>query len=499
MSAKNEWSELKQRAMVMSREAMVEPFCQWVDVFANEENAKGGLFANWLDWPAARRQEALKAILAGEIYKFGTGPQLEGLMLAALYHVLTFGRVIVATSMQLDGAVTRRVCHAIEELIGEPVKHIGSYTGISSRLTFPDVVNSQYVIADYHMLMEALYRNGAAFKKGMCIMFYEADVALYCNRLMFMDRGVPKCAGMAYRMRPELEGGSLSNNNVFDIGDGLKDLDIEICGSSSYMDKQSAEQLARQFGERIKVKPTPSPKAKITAMAYRTGAERMNALLQDMAKCQDDVLVFFPEDTIGNALQEELRKSGQSFVMVKDADEMATALETGTGKHIILESRMPTTLAALPREIRPANIFIAGLFINDCCYEKIRCTAERLTKMNGNIRQYFSLDDNIMKVYEEQGGFEKFFKIMDFTEKYDSWCQVRRVMGRVILKRLDNMRQAVLDETLPLISTSFTGRVKVNMDRGKPGVVNKAAKIGEGLCFCGSGKPFKECHGKPRS
>ena len=497
MSARTEWSELKQRSLVMSREAMVEPFCKWTEVFAAEEKERSGVFVQWLSWPEASRQAALRGLIGGEVVEFGTGPQLEGVLLAALYHVLTFGRVIVATTTIVDYALVRRVCQSIEELLGEPVRHIGSYTGVRSALTIQDVVESKFAIADYHMLMESMFKAPPAFKVGMCIMFYEIDLSLYANRIMFMDRGVPTATGMIYRTSRNIEPRCLQNNNVYDIKAGLHELSIEISGSVSYIDKLSAEQLNEQYSGLLRKRVLPSPKLKRTAYAYRTAGDRLAALLGDILKCKNDVLVFFSEEAVGTALQEELRKSGQSCVLVNDADEMATALEAGNGKHVILQNRIPTTLSAVPNERRPASLFVADLFINDLCYEKMLCAAQRLTKLDGKMQVYFSLEDTLLKIYEEQAGFEKFFSLMDFTEKYDSMRQIRRVMASMILRRLDKMRKAVLDDTLPLVTTNLKGRTKMRSYtlRTTHGAGRKSS-IGEGLCFCGSGKPFKECHGK---
>ncbi len=484
----------------MSRDALVEPFCKWTEVFAAEEKERSGIFVNWLSWPEEKRQAAIKGLVTGEIVKFGTGPQLEGVLLAALYHVLTFGRVIVATATIMDIALTRRICRSIEELMEEPVRHVGSYSGVRSSLTIQDLTEAKYVITDYHMMMESMFKAPPAFKTGMCIMFYEMDIALYCNRIMFMDRSIPTATGMIYRMDSNEKPQCVKGNNVYDIRDGLHDLSIDVCGSVSYMDSFSAEQLNKQYKGVLKGTVTPTPKIQRISYAYRTAADRLAALLSDILKCKNDVLVFFSDESIGTALQEELRKSGQPCVLVRDADEMATALETGTGKHVILENTVPTTLSAVPKERRPASLFVADLFINDMCYEKIFCAAERLTLLEGKMRIYFSLEDNLMKIYEEQGGFEKFFSLMDFTELYDTMRQIRRVMATMILRRLDKMRKAVLDDTLPLVTTNLKGRTKMKSYtlRTSQGSAKKAA-IGEGLCFCGSGKPFKECHGKAMS
>ena len=496
MSARTEWNELKQRSLIMPREAMVEPFCKWTETFAAEEKERSGIFVQWLSWPEERRLAAMKGLVTGEIVKFGTGPQLEGVLMAALYHVLTFGRVIVATATLLDVTLARRVCRSIEELIGEPVRHVGSYAGVRSSLSITDTVDAKYVLADYHMMMETMFKAPPAFKTGMCIMFFEADYSLYSNRIMFMDRGVPTAAGMIYNTTKDVKPNCLNNKNAYDIKDGLRELSIEVCGSTSYIDKLSADQLNEQYHELIKTPVTPSPKIRRTAYAYRTSADRLAALLSDIQKCKNDVLVFFSDEAIGAALQEELRKSGQTCVLVNNADEMSTALETGSGKHVILEGNLPTTLAAAPKEPRPASLFVADLFINDLCYEKMLCVAERLTKLEGIMHVYFSLEDTLMKIYEEQGGFEKFFNLMDFTEKYDSLRQIRRVMGKLILGRLDKMRKAVLDDNLPLVTTNLKNRSRMKSYtlRAAHGSTKKA--IGEGLCFCGSGKPFKDCHGK---
>ena len=64
--------------------------------------------------------------------------------------------------------------------------------------------------------------------------------------------------------------------------------------------------------------------------------------------------------------------------------------------------------------------------------------------------------------------------------------------------------------SIPCDATAYTEDFPIftliGMPGGKPAPApareGKSKKVGtrlEGLCFCGSGKPFRECHGKPKA
>ncbi|MBQ9367450.1 MAG: SEC-C domain-containing protein, partial [Victivallales bacterium] len=75
----------------------------------------------------------------------------------------------------------------------------------------------------------------------------------------------------------------------------------------------------------------------------------------------------------------------------------------------------------------------------------------------------------------------------------------RRVLAKTILSRLRSMRKQVMNDNMPLPVVSLKERQTSDTANRPARSVSKVHKMVDGLCFCGSGKPFKECHGKPRS
>ena len=111
------------------------------------------------------------------------------------------------------------------------------------------------------------------------------------------------------------------------------------------------------------------------------------------------------------------------------------------------------------------------------------------------MRVYFSLEDQLFTAYEEKAGFEKLFKLIDFTEKYDPWRQIRRVLAKTMEKRLHKHRLVDMDESQPMITMLIQGGKSASLQGNeRPHLTSKL----DAPCFCGSGKPFRECHGKKK-
>ena len=499
MTAKSEWMELTQGSLVLSREAQIEPFCAWVEHFVQEEKGRTGAFDRWLELPVSTRGALLRRLIAGEIVCFGDGPQLEGLILASLFHVLTFGKCLIMNMMRVDAVLVRNISRSLEGILDEPLTHIGNFAGVNSPLKFNEIQKNKLAICDYYMFATALHAQPDLFAEGLPILFLEIDSILYSNRIIFYDRGVPQSAGMIYNTDEKLVPLWRGSRNLYDVSEGLRQRKIWIGGSCSNLNPQAAEQLVKQYPLLITKPVKPNFKLDYSAFAFKTGTSRISALLTDILKSPEDAIVFFSEEEVGAKLMEELRKSGQDYVQVRDTEEMVTALASGAGKHVVLESKMSSTLFTPPTEKRPATIYVADLFLSEISYVKMMAAVCRMAEVKHGMRLYFSLEDPLVKLYEEQGGFGRFFDLMDFTEKYDPWRQIRRVLAKVLLSRLASMRKRVLNDNMPLPVISLRDRQVADV-AGRPArSISKVRKMVDGLCFCGSGKPFKECHGRPRS
>ena len=349
------------------------------------------------------------------------------------------------------------------------------------------------------MFATALRVKPEIYAEGMPILFLEIDSILYSNRLIFYDRGIPQAAGMIYNTDEKTAPMWRSSRNIYDVSEGLRQRKIWIGGTCSNMNSQSAEQLAKQYPYLITKPVKANFKLDYSAFAFKTGDERIAALLKDILKSTEDAIVFYSDDEVGTKLMEELRKSGQDYVLVRDTEEMVTALASGSGRHVVLESKMTSTLFSPPSERHPATVYVADPFLSDISYAKMIAAAERMAVLKHSMRIYFSLEDALVKLYEEQGGFARFFDLMDFTEKYDPWRQIRRVLAKTLLGRLASLRKQVLNDNMPLPVVSLRERQVADYASRPARNASRVRKMVDGLCFCGSGKSFKECHGRPHS
>lgn len=505
MTAKTEWLELKQRAMIMARSAQIDSFYDWTEVFIKEEAEKGNAFKDWLSLAPETRKSLLYDLINGEIVKFGDGPQFEGVMLASLFHVLTFGRCLVLTAMKLDGPAVRRVSRCLEELLDEPVKTIGSeLTCVPSNTKFSDVVRTPLAIADYFLFACDLLVHAQNFQPGLPVMFLEIDTCLYRNRLMFFDQRRPQTTGMIFRANVDIVPLWRGSKNVFDTVVELRQLKLLVGGSVSYVDKGVAMELGKQLKDVTDKKVTSNFEQKFTAFTFRKNDERSRAILTDIMKCECDALVFYNDEDLGMKLASELRKGGMDVVIVKNTEEMTTVLQSQSGKRVILSDLQVSTLSACPEKLdKHVQIFIAELLLDESSFSKIVASVKRIAIVDKPPVFYFSNEDKLLSIYEEQGGFEKFYNIMDFTEKYDPWRQIRRVLAKLIISRVNEIRSDCLDDNMPIPATSMERYDVVfsNATNNNPSarVRKRNVNLTEGLCFCGSGKPFKECHGKPKA
>ena len=175
-------------------------------------------------------------------------------------------------------------------------------------------------------------------------------------------------------------------------------------------------------------------------------------------------------------------------------------MKTGDDKRRIMIFRgLPSPLTFQDQPLCEGALFVAEHFVSMAVHDKLFSFSRLIFKETQQPRIYFSLEDSLFAIYEEDAQFKKLFNIIDFTEKYDPWKQIRRVLAKAMLNKLHKVRMTCLNEEMVVFTTSLA-KVADHYSNGfAQQQQQRAAKTSvkmEALCFCGSGKPFKECHGK---
>jgi hypothetical protein len=107
---------------------------------------------------------------------------------------------------------------------------------------------------------------------------------------------------------------------------------------------------------------------------------------------------------------------------------------------------------------------------------------------------YFSLDDQVAMIYTTKGDFSRSFNLIEFTEKKYSKSWVRKFVAQRILRNVYRLRQLYWQGGSPILTSVFFP--SPHEFKKIKEVKKQISKNLSGFCFCGSGKKFKDCHGK---
>lgn len=494
MTVQEEWRKLRKAAPDMERGALAAAFCEWSERFtAEDEGEDSGCFRHWRRLPEAERQAKLRQAVTGGIPEMGSGPQIELALLTALFHVLRRGRCIISLAAICDRVLIRAAVRRFRDLDSIVVKSVGML-GEYTSLKFSDCLLAQIVIIDHYIFASILRSNPEQLPGGLPVFFVEIDCCLYCNRLIFYERSVPRASGLIYKSvlpQPAWAG----NPAIFDAVQEMKKLGLELCGCYSYMDSFTAGEVNKLLRDRVIGRIRGSRAIGFSAFTYRTSALRHAAVVRDVQKCEGNAIIVCLTEANVKEMQEALRKSGVEFTVTTVADDVGTALAMAKPerRRVIIYAGMPTSQTAPPPERMPGELFLAECYLTDNYQAKMIAMSRRLMDCQQSPRLYYSLEDRLLTIYEQEGGFGRLFDVIEFTERYDPWRQIRRVLAKAMLRKLNRLRATLLDDNAPIPSLPLTGRGSSRPERRSQ--ASRGAQI-EALCFCGSGKPFKECHGK---
>jgi len=501
MAILERWQELRDLAAKKPPASeLFEAFISWTDAFTAASEDHEALFAAWRLLDGATQRRFLQQALADKIPAVGSGPQLELSVLVALYRFLEGRRCYIITPFYIASPVVRSMEKALSALPGVTVRSAGFMCG-SSQLKLSDCLQAAIVMVDYYVLAAAFRGKPELLAAPLALFFLELDMCLYHNRLLFYERGMPKAAGMIFNAttaEPFDQDGE-KKKLAFDVLGNLVKHGVRCGGVLSRISPYVAGELDKWGrGALLPKAVTPAKAAPYAAFTYRSNKERVAALAQDIMKSPHNALVVgFAEVTI-KALQEELRKSGQDCTSSNKTSDIPTFFAMAGGpKRVMLFRGMPSTLITRTADCPPGVLYIAEHFLCADHHLKILSACEKVLTLQQPMRLFCSLEDPLFDMYSQEAGFSRFFDIIDFTERYDPWRQIRRVLAKAMIRKVQRLRELSLHEDSPMITTTLLNPSSVIVPQNNKGT-RHAARM-DAPCFCGSGKPFKECHGRPKN
>ncbi|MBP5671375.1 MAG: SEC-C domain-containing protein [Victivallales bacterium] len=496
MSIQDQWLQMRKETTAAEAD-LLNQFIPWTEDFTAPENDPNGTFHLWRVLDKDLRLNLLKNAIGGTIVSYPKCPQIELGFLYALFQLLCHRRTFICCPLPIDGLTIRHLIEKITAIEKLRIDLLGHAVGTPQR-HLADCQNCDFAFADYFQFFSAIKRQPELFKSQVQAIFIpEGDFTLYANRIMAFEHNIPKATGIIYKSTGKIPD-IWASQEIIDIMTYLKDAKIALAGASCHIDPYTAQEVNFVMGSAFK-KPLKADKhLPFSAFTYRTSQERASAVANDVAKAKGNAMIVCYSDPILSLIQEELRKSGLEFTYTTRSADILTFFQLkGDDKRKILIFRgLPSTLQFQEKPLCQGALFVPEHFVSMTIHDKLFTFSRLIFEETQPPKIYFSLEDSLFSLYEEDAQFKKLFNIIDFTEKYDPWRQIRRVLAKAMLNRLHKIRTECLNEEMIIFTTSLA-KTADNYNISMPAQRKGASSVKmEALCFCGSGKPFKECHGK---
>jgi len=490
MDLAQQWQELRSISRDTARQserpaayrsfvqALVEHSERGADLVPGDEGARQRFFT------------ALEQVCGGDIVAVGTLPQFELCILAALWFIAEGKRVLVLPGMPVDTGFTRDLTRTLSRELKFEAKAVGPAFGNAVQ-RLRDSLRGDLVLCDYGQLITELFAKRDLLKQRPTVaLFCEADLCLYDGRLGLFDAGNMQAVGAIYHAT----GKPLpweEQVSVLDFAEAVREFDT-LCGVASYLPPLVTRELETVYGGAMKGKIRAESGPAYTTFIFRTLQDKGRFLARRISEMEGDALVFHCQDATRRAVTEELRQWGCAAVPLPDSRALQSFLGAkDTKKRVGFLPTMPSMLVSGAPDQRPdINLVVAEHFIFDHHHAKIRAFGDRHLNLPSKPLFCFSLEDQLFLPYADQ--FSRSFDLIEFTERYDKFLQVRRVMARSILRKVHRLRRKYLTEEYPVL-TSVSPRGVRAKKAGK--MRQEIGKRLDSLCFCGSGKLFKDCHG----
>lgn len=485
------WKEFRETVRTGSREESVNAL---IEVARTLQGTAG--FRHPLPPPDSDDEQHLASVLRqmidGQYVEVGPAPQGMLAMLVALHLLAQDMKVFLFSGLSLGW----------ENPAQSPLP------GLRERMHFqPDIqweepgesrpYHGQLIFADYAGFLQRTLRDENRLEGQDCAaVFCEADLCLYDRRLVFADDGNLRAIGALYEGE-EGSGTWYESPDFLDARDALQQFSM-VCPITSHTSERVRRELLEAYGSVLGGQGETRKNVTIPAVAYRTHREKTRALAEDADAAGGPSLVFFLEartrDLLENALSgqglttQRLTSMKQTFAFIDNANDGEVGLFPG--------------LPALERDKAPRdkplfNVFIAEHYPFEHHHQKIFAFCSKHLRRRYGPYFYLSLEDAVTAVFpREREHFRKTFGVIETSEKWlSAGKSIRKWAAWLILRKLYAQRSKRFGNKVPILMAE--GAFHQEPEKLEPTKTSIRNQL-EGSCFCGSGKPFAECHGGER-
>ena len=448
----------------------------------------------------------LHSLVDGNVLAVGRMRQIELVLLASLFFLAQGKRVLVLSGMPVEASVIQERVAFLGEKLGIDLS-LGVRPPAKGAKT-PEFVGD-LILADYIQLVRACHVGWKGYEERPTVaLFCEIDLCLYDGRIFFFGNRQLRAVAGVYRSTGK-DIGWPDPKGVVDFKDLAGNFDA-LCGVTSYLPPTVRSELLTVYSPSIKNVITHAKAPPLVPLVFRTREEKYDALCNDIIGAEGHALIFFAHQPTHQALSKKLADLGQTTVPIRNIKDFASFLNADNSKkRIAFFPGFPHLAEFTTPEGYVLNVFIAEHYPMLHHHTKVQAFTEQTGKINMGPWLYCSLEDEMISAYASDQDFSASFNLIEFAEQRGLSERLRAVVpksmakkahtrlvrswvARFILRKVHHMWRANITEEFPILRVGYP-----TMPAQRPkGMKKKIGKHLESPCFCGSGKPFKECHGK---
>jgi len=484
------WEELKEQIKQNLNQAYIlENYSKFIHSYLSDPS----LFPNYNRLDKDKKELFGKSLMSLANCRFidvGSLSHIELAFAAALFFVAKGTQVFIFTFGPVDLNHYSEFFEACEKDFAIKIGVVDKSVDGSER---GKIYQRDIVVADYILFTKDFYRdNGLVNQKDITALFCNFDLCLYDRRIFFFESEYLQFAGAVYHSK----GGSVDQKGPFNIVDyrNILPMFTHKAGLCSGITKELIREMNRVYGIMIDGADKFIDR-KMPALVFEDKKEKIRVLCDDIAKANGYTLVFCELPETFSSLTKELNDRGSKVTSIFSDSELVDFFSrTGKEKPVGLVRgmvRFDTPDAISENDV---TVVLAEHYLFLHHHTKIRILCNERLNCKSAPKLYFSLDDEMARIYTEEGNFTPTFKLMKFTEKRYRKQLVRKWIAQRILKKVYRMRRFLWNENCPVLTTVFFSAPQKKSKSAKHS--KDIRKSLSSLCFCGSGKKFKDCHGK---
>ncbi len=432
--------------------------------------------------------EAARRLGPGVILDLPRLPEGATLVLAALRDLARGRRVVVVDFRSWTGEA-KALAAAVREMTGLTVQVLGGALPAPYR---KEDYEADLVLTDILRLGTDLHRTPALFSdRPTVLLAANIDLCLYDYRLLVFENGTFRVAAAVEHSEgaaPEW----YAHENLFDWAREIRAFSAA-AGIGVDIEGTVLRELATVYGMRADQRARHARLRPMPALIFATIEEKIAAVLRDIGSVRGDVLIFSAWGWAARMLRREIGRSGMEAAIIRERKELLAFLEARTRhKRLAIFTGLPAPDWPMPVRAEDIGVGIFAPYPFEHHHQKIRrFCAENLGSRYAPCLYYMTGDADEIWTFAGETRLARAFRYLERAEKAAGIRRVRAWFGARILDKCYRTRRRFWHEDAPVFTYVHGPEGRVGRrESGK-----RPSKF-DAPCYCGSGKPFRECHGK---